>query len=214
MLHLFLSLILPVLAADAPPEPLDYTLLTHTVGIDSLRAGNHDASGMNDYVFVATMNGLLTTSEERNLPFDKRKKVPVDLGRFGATKIEALSTWRPDEKVHEVKELHIDGNGVRELVAKTMTELKVGEGDVCVEVEIQMLQRQKKLVVLHDDVPVAAASYFVIPPTKFDTPLRTNQALTISDDKGTLVKMGVHFEKPAVQGRAEPRVNPAPAPVK
>jgi hypothetical protein len=197
MLHLLLSLFLTALAADTAPEPLDYALLSHEISVDSLRAGNHDPSGTSEYVFAARMYGLLNSSEERNLAFDKRQKVAVELGKFGDTKMDALSIWKPDEKTKDVKELKIEGNGIRELVAKTMTDLKVGEGDVCVQVEVQLLQRKKKLLVLHDETPVAQTSYYVIPPTKFDAPLRTNQVLTISDDKGTLVKVGVRYEKPA-----------------
>lgn len=196
MLHFLLSLALTALAAETKPEPLDYALLTHTVGVDSLRAGNHDASGINEYVFAATMHALLNSSEERNMAFEKRKKVSTDLGHFGETKIEALSAWKADDKANDVKQVRIEGNGIRELVAKAMTELSVGEGDICVEVQVQMLQRKKKFLVLHDDVPIAQAKYFVIPPTKFDGPLRTDSTLTIADDKGTLVKVGVRYENP------------------
>lgn len=186
-------------AESAAPkdEPLDYTLLTHTVAIDTLRAGSHDPSGVNEYVFQATMYGLLNSSEERNKPFADRKKVTVELGTFGDTTIESLAVWRADEKAKDVKELGVEGNGIRELAARAMQEFKVQEAELCVMVELVMLERQKKWLVLKDDQVVAKTSYYPIPPTKFDTPIRTNQQLLITDDKGTNVKVGVRYEHPA-----------------
>src|SRR5689334_5809516 len=113
--------------AKSTAEPLDYTTITHTLSIDSLRAGSHSETGTNDYDFRVTMYGLLNSSEERNLPFDQRKKIPVELGSFGDTKIDSLAIWKPDEKAKDYKELKIDGNAVRELAAKTMSEFKVLE---------------------------------------------------------------------------------------
>ncbi len=204
----------PALAADPPAakpaasaepavrkdvnEPLDYSTLSHSLSIESLRAGSHDESGTNDYVFKATMFGLLNSSEERNLPFQQRKKVTVELGPFGDTKIESLAIWKPDEKAKDFKELKVDGNAVRELAAKTMGDFKVQEGDVAVMVEVAMFSKHKKLFFFFgDEQQIATASYYPIPTTKYDTPLRTNQLLTITDDKGTNVKIAVRYEKPA-----------------
>ena len=188
---------------DAAGEPLDYGLLSHVVSIESLRAGSHDPSGHNSYVFKATLYALLNSSEERNLDFSKRKQIAVDLGQFGATTIDSLAFWHADEKVHDVKELKIEGNEIRELAARTMTELKVQEGEVAMMVEVVMLKKNKKFFFFGEDAAIAKASYYPIPQTKFDTPLRTNQTLVISDDKGTNVKLVVRYEKPAVSAKTK-----------
>ena len=187
----------PSLAADRVTEPLDYSLLSHTIAVESLRAGNHDPSGANSYRFKATMYGRLNTAEERNLPPEKRKNLPVELGTFGDTKIDALSAWRADDKTKDVKEIRVEGNAVRELVAKVMTEFKASENEVEVEVDVEMLLRGKKFYVWGFDTPLAKTSYFIIAPTKFETPSRSNLALTITDDKGTLVKIDVRYDKQA-----------------
>jgi hypothetical protein len=184
-------------ADDGAAEPRDYSLLSHTIAIESLRAGNHEAAGVEAYAFSVTMRALLNTPEERNLAPDKRKSVPVEIGVFGETKMDALSAWKPDDKTPDVKEIRIEGNGVRELVAKAMTELKASEDSVCVEVTIGLVQKRKKFLLLADDVALAETAYFIIPPTKFDGPSRTNAPLTIKDDKGTLVRIGVRYDKPA-----------------
>lgn len=186
------------IAAKTTPEPLDYTTVTHTLSIDSLRAGNHSDTGTNEYTFTVTMYGLLNSSEERNLPFEQRQKIPIELGSFGDTKIDSLAIWKPDEKAKDYKEFKIDGNAVRELAAKTMGEFKVQEDAVAIMVDVSMFVKKKKLFFFGDDQQVAKASYYPIPPTKFDGPMRTNQVLTISDDKGTNVKIAVRYEKPAV----------------
>lgn len=184
-------------ARDGAAEPLDYSTISHTLSIDTLRAGSHDESGINDYFFAVTMFGLLNSSEERNLPFDQRKKVTVDLGRFGDTKIESLAIWRPDEKSKDFKELKIDGNAVRELAARTMGEFKVKEGDVAIMVEVGLYTKHKKFFFFGDEQLIAKTDYYPIPTTKFDAPLRTNQMLGITDDKGTSVKIAVRYDKPA-----------------
>ena len=178
-------------------EPLDYSTLSHSLSIESLRAGSHDESGTNDYVFKVTMFGLLNSSEERNLAFDQRKKVTVELGPFGDTKIDSLAIWKLDEKAKDFKETRVEGNAIRELAAKTMGEFKVQEGDVAIMVEVAMYAKHKKFLFFGDEALIAKAAYYPIPPTKFDAPLRTNQVLSITDDKGTSVKIAVRYEKPA-----------------
>lgn len=185
------------LAADS--EPRDYQQLIHTLQVSSLRAGNHDPSGVNDYYFVATMYGLLNSSEERNLPLDKRKQLVVDLGSFGDTQIEALKAWQHDDKAQNPKQLRIEGNAIRELTARTMTEFNVAEADVAVMVEVALWERAKRFVFFGEDYKVGKVDYFPVPQTTFEqaASLRVDTTLTISDDKGTLVKLAVTYDNPA-----------------
>ena len=186
------------LAAPDGTEPLDYALLKHTVSIDQLRAGAHSAKGTNSYTFAVTLVGLLNAAEERNLDFEKRKKVVVDLGTFGDTSIVSLAGWKPDAKVKDFKVLTIDGQAIRELVAQTMTEFKAPESEVLVQVDISMIIKKKKWLLLKADEAVAKVSYAPIPATKFESALRTNQDLLIADEQGTFVKLAVRYEKPTV----------------
>jgi hypothetical protein len=185
----------PAPGKSAAPEPLDYTTLTATIGIDSLRAGSHDPSGSNDYYFTVKVYALHNTAEERNLPFEKRKTLTVDLGTFGDTKIDALAIWKPDEKLKNFKEQKIDGNTLRELAARAMQEFGAQEPEIAVLVEIAMFERNKRFFFFGEDTAVAKTSFYPIPPTKFDAPLRTNQTLVITDDKGTQVKLTVTYAK-------------------
>jgi len=178
-------------------ESLDYTTLSQLIFITSLRAGTHTESGKNHYYFAAVMYGLLNSPEERNSEFSKRKKLAVELGNFGDTKIDALAVWLPDEKAKNIKEFHIDGNAIRELAARTMTEFKVPEGAVAVQVEIAMFLHNKKFIFFGEDKLLAKTLYYPISQTKFDTPLRTNQTLTITDDFGTDVKLAIRYDHPA-----------------
>lgn len=181
-------------AATRPDAPLNYVTLTHKLAIDSLRAGSHDESGTNSYFFDVKMYALLNSPEERNAAFDARQKLVVELGAFGDTQIESLALWTPDEKLKNFKELKIDGNGLRELAARAMTEFKVPESSLAIMIEVVMYERAKKFIFFGDDTLVAKASYFPIPQTKFDKPLRANQSLSITDDKGTQVAVAVRYE--------------------
>jgi len=202
------------LAAPSEVEPLDYTLLTHSLNIELLRAGAHSAKGTNTYTFVLSLVGLLNSSEERNLDFDKRKKKVVDLGVFGDTSIQSLAVWKPDAKLKDFKEIKIDGQVIRELVAQMMTTFNVPESEVRAQVDISMVIKKKKWLVLNADEQVAKASYAPVPATKFEAGLRSNQDLVIEDNQGTFVKIAVRYDKPAVDPQAKgPKVD-ANAPAK
>jgi hypothetical protein len=181
-------------------SPLDYRTLSHTVSVEFLRAGSHDPSGVNQYYFQARMLGLINSSEERNTETAKRKQVVVELGTFGETTIDSLAYWRPDEKAQQIKELKIDGDAIRELSARVMQEFKAQENDVAVLVSISLFEKAKQWIFFGEDTYVGRAEYFPIPQSKFDTPLRTDSTLAVADDKGTLVKLRIHYDTQA--GRA------------
>ena len=188
----------PTIEADA----LDYETLSQVLAIESLRAGSHAGKEPQDYVFEVSMFGLLSTPEERQMEFARRKQLREVLGRFGGTHMEPLAIWRPDEKLKDYKEFKIAGRAIRELVARAMQEFSVKEAEIMVRVEVAMLRRIKRYLVLGDDARVAAVTYDPIPATKFDVPMRTNQPLAISDERGTVVKLALRYETPAVRPKA------------
>ncbi len=196
----------PLLAAT--PDPIAYDTLSHRIIIESLRAGSHDPGGTNDYLFKVEMIALLNTAEERNLEAAQKKKKSVALGSFGETKLLSLARWDKDEKNPEAKSLKVDGDKIRELVAQTMQELKVREDDIMVQVTINMFVKQKKHYVLTEEIPVGETTYYPIPPTKFDAPLRVNQKLTITDPKSAVVKFSVNYDTPASKPESEPNKKP------
>jgi hypothetical protein len=197
ILFFYFTVFLSKAAFAETPEPIIYDTLSHKIIIDSLRAGSHDPSGTNDYFFKADMMALLNSAEERNLEDAKKKKKVSNLGNFGETNLLSLGRWDKDEKNPDAKSLKIDGDKVRELVAQTMQELKVGEDDIMVQVLITMVLKQKKHYVLTEEVLVGQAHYYPIPPTKFDSPLRVDQNLSIADPKGVLVKIAIKYNNPA-----------------
>ena len=183
----------PVKASEPHPEPLNYTKLTHTINIPTLRAGSHDDKGTSEYYFKVELIALVNTPEERNIPMEKRKKNSVDLGSFGETNIESLAYWTEDGKKGDTKNLTIEGNTIREIAAKTMRLYNIVESDLAIMVEIKLFKKQKKFFFFGDDTALASTVYYPIPPTKFDGQLRANQSLTITDTLGTMVKIDVKY---------------------
>lgn len=179
---------------QALQEPLNYASLSHTVSLRTLRAGSHDDSGASEYYFSVELFTLINTAEERNLSQEKRKKMSLVLGQFGETSIESLAFWNEDVKKGDIKSFNIDGNTIRELAAKTLRSFSIQETELTVMIEISMYKKQKKMLLFGDDVKLATTSYFPIPPTKFDAPLRTNQMLTLVDNLGTMVKIAVQYK--------------------
>lgn len=178
----------------AAVEPLNYATLNHTVSIRTLRAGSHDDSGSSEYYFTVDLYTLVNTAEERNLTLEKRKKMMLNLGQFGETSIDSLAFWNEDLKKGEIKSFSVDGNTIRELAAKTLRSFSIQESDLTAMIEISMYKKQKKMFFFGDNIKLAATSYYPIPPTKFDAPIRTNHTLTLVDTMGTMVKLAIQYK--------------------
>lgn len=175
-----------------PPTYHDYDNLDHTLSVQSLRAGSHDPSGTNDYYFTANMYTLINSSDERNLDFDKRKKIPLELGTFAETKLESLKVWKPENKDDTNKSLAIAGDAIRKLAAQSMQEFNITEAEVAVMVEVKMFEKAKKYFFLGEDTLIAKTEYFPISQTKFEKTADTE--LTLQDEKGTNVILAVKYK--------------------
>lgn len=180
---------------STPGEPLDYGTLSHKLTIELLRAGSHDSSGTNNYYFQAILVGLLNATDERNLPLDKRKKIEIDLGFFANTTLDALNLWRPSEKPDSAKEIAVDGQQIRALVARVMSEMKVQESDVSIMLTLNLFEKEKILGFFGKDRMVATTSFYPVPPPLFESLFRTNTTLHMADDKGLEAKIAVRFDQ-------------------
>jgi hypothetical protein len=178
--------------ASSPSNPTDYSLLSHDLEISMVRAGTHNGEKTNQYQFKVTAYGLINSPEEKGKEIARRKKVQSDLGIFGDTTLEPLAFWRQDEKSKSSKQFHVDGKVLRELVAKTMTELQIQESQVGVQTDVALIAKRKKYFVLNDDQVIATISFNPLIPTPVGTNI-PDQAFTMTDDKGTLVKLQVRF---------------------
>ena len=178
----------------ASPTHHDYDSLDHVLSIQSLRSGSHDPSGTNDYYFTAVMHTLINSSDERNMEFEKRKKITLDLGKFAETQLDSLKTWKPDGKTDGGKSLPVSGDAIRKLAAQSMQEFKITEAEIAVMIEIKMFEKAKKYFFLGEDTLIAKSEYFPISQTKFEKTADTE--LTLQDDKGTHVILGIHYKTP------------------
>ena len=194
---LFCILASPLLANVSTPrsessEPLDYSTMTHEITIEMLRAGAESGAKQNEYKFIATGYGLINSPEEKALDFAKRKKVTIELGRFGETKMDALAIWRADDKAKDFKQFHVDGKAIRDLVAKSMSELKIPESEVIIQTDVSMIAKKKKYFLLPDEQIVATISYL---PLSDRAAAESQKSFVLTDDKGTYVKLSVRYKK-------------------
>ena len=184
----------------APAETLiNYGQLGHAIRLSELRAGNHDDSGVNDYYFEVKVFGLIASQEEKKLEMKERKKIPVDGGQFGSIQITALSHW---EKTEPRPEINISGETVRDLVARTMKQFSVGEAEVAVLIEVEMLERNKRYMFFGEDRSIGKTSYYLIPETFPHRPATKDLKLSITDTLGTAVGLEVAFKINNAEGDA------------
>ncbi|MBM4250761.1 MAG: hypothetical protein FJ146_02195 [Deltaproteobacteria bacterium] len=184
----------------SPSEPTDYTLLSHDLDVTVIRAGAHNGEKPNNYVFKVTAYGLSNVPEEKAKDLKERKKVTAELGTFGETKLDPLAYWRQDSKVKDLKQLRVDGKAVRDLVAKTMSELQISENQVAIQTDISLIAKRKKYYVLNDDQVIATVSFTPLVKTGAGV-TSSDQSFTMTDDKGAVAKLNVHFSSTA--GTAE-----------
>jgi hypothetical protein len=181
-------------------EMRDYTLFDHEISIQTMRAGNNDPSGKNEYYFKVTIFGILNSLSEREKKLEERKKLQQEVGVFGSMQLDALSFWRP-QKPDEAPSLPISGDLIRDITARMMTEHKVFEWDIAQQITIDLYEANKKFVFFGEDVLIGSAKYFPIPQTKFDTPQRTNLELEINDPQGAAIKIHVKYKDPILSSR-------------
>ncbi|MCX6105598.1 MAG: hypothetical protein NTY08_07185 [Proteobacteria bacterium] len=173
-------------------EPLDYATMTHEITIEMLRAGTESGAKQNEFQFIVTGYGLINSPEEKSLDLAKRKKVTIELGRFGETKMDALTIWRADDKARDFKQFHVDGKAIRDLVAKSMNELKIPEREVIIQTDVSLIAKKKKYFLLPDEQIVATISYL---PLSDATAAEQQKSFILTDDKGAYVKLSVRYKK-------------------
>ena len=184
---------------------LNYSTLDHKIVLDYLRAGNHDAKGVNNYYFKVVFIGLLDDEKEHLLDFDKKRKVEEEYSRFGEMQLPAFKNYEVDAKGKNVVSLEVEGDALRELVRKVMNKLApdkkhhIPEDKVAVLVKIQLFEQEKKYWVLDNDHQISELSYFAIPFGTSDKVLYQDQHLIMSDKKGLRAIINVLYDKNVVK---------------
>ncbi|MFK7822952.1 MAG: hypothetical protein AB8G05_02270 [Oligoflexales bacterium] len=184
---------------------LNYSTLDHKIALDYLRAGNHDAKGINNYYFKVMFVGLIDDEKEHLLSFDKKRKVEEEYLRFGEMQLPAFKNYEVDSKGKNIVQLVVEGDALRELVRKVMNDLApdkkhhIPEYKVAVQVKIQLYEQEKKYWVIDDDRQISELSYFAIPFATSDKVLYQDQHLVMSDKKGLRAILNVLYDKNVVK---------------
>ena len=182
-----------LLAQAEEMSPIDYEKLGFSVALKTLRAGNHDEKGQNDYYLRAVLLGLPALKEEAKKPLAERKKSESKLGEFAELKIPNLKYWQADKKPNLQFIQQVSGQKIRELVGETMRTYKINEEFVAILYKIEMYERNKLGGLIGQDTLVGESKFFIIPESIPRTAKMEEQTLQISDTLGLRVELLVSF---------------------
>ena len=185
----------------ANSELIDYQLVSHNVYLDKFRSGNHDADGNGEYDIRVDFFALINSESERKKEFKDREKMHFAGEMFGEIKIPNLSYWKPDTDEKEAMKVRITGDSIRAKLSQAMQQLQKKENELIFAVRLTLVEKNVKYWFFGDDKDLMSTMYYPIPPTKYDTPLRVNQNLTMKDDNGTLVVLKVVYDNPVTENR-------------
>ncbi|MBC7662079.1 MAG: hypothetical protein H7249_20480 [Chitinophagaceae bacterium] len=177
----------------AEDKPIDYQTLDLTLALTSLRAGNHDSSGTNNYYFQTKLYGLPVLKEEIKKPLADRKKSESDLGKFAEIKIDSLKYWAPEKKPGNTQ-LTIAGDKMRALVAETMRTQNVSEDQTSLICVVTMYEMNKKFGWIGTDIKVGEVSFDIIPESLPHAVRLENKTLSITDKQGTFVEIKLEYK--------------------
>jgi len=152
------------LASDSLESMLDYEKMTHAIEVESLRSGNQDPDGENEYVFKLEIIGIaknLPKKEEKAEEEENEQKkeestlreVKEELGEIGEIKIKTLSLLKQDEGDEAKKSIKISGDKIREIISKVMNQYGVTEKDTGVSIRIGRFKSEATII---DDNVVTA----------------------------------------------------------
>lgn len=184
-------------ALVAQESLIDYSKLSHSIALDVLRSGNHDPDGVGEYDIRVDYFTLVNSEEERKKEFKQRQKYHASGDNFGDINIPNLSYWTPEKDEKEQKKVRVEGDKIRSILSKSMQDLKKKESELTFAVRLTLVEKNVKYWFFGDDKDLLSVFYYPIPPTKYDTPIRVNQNLTMNDDNGTVVELKVIYDKPA-----------------
>lgn len=183
-------------SADVDPSnlkgsdlPVEYKKFSHSILVESFRGGSYEKDGISRYYFRVSIIATQVNKTEG----DSGKKIVTPVGSFGEMSLKSLDIWKRDEKSKAANhELRIDGDLIRDAVARAMLDWLVPESDVQISVLVELWRHAKKFGLLGEDVKIAEATYRLI-PSGIDVPTESS-SLVLSDDKGSSVRIRTKFD--------------------
>jgi len=189
-------------------EPVDYDLLAHQIKVKSLRAGNHDAKGLNEYYFSIELFAMVNSQEERALDISERKKLTHPLAETPVVKIENLSIWRPEEGEQAALYVTVAGPTLRQVVSEAMRHFEILERDVSLYIEIKMFEKEKWLMFFGEDQFISSVGYYLVHSAEIERPERENFQLRMSDELGSRVELAIEYKTPITPRGQEAAARP------
>jgi hypothetical protein len=208
------------LAADQPAAPaanvepaastgkyedlVNFSLLDHTLSLTSIRSGNQDSSGTNQYYFTTQLIGAVGSMSDAK----SEESVLGEEQTIGALELKALTHWEANPKEGRQVVTEITGDELRNLTSQVMQKFSVDERNVFVGVQVRLYESNKKFRFFGDDILVAKVVYFPIPKRGAFSKMRQDELLTLTDGKSTFVTLATKYKSPLVDSSKAPNAKP------
>lgn len=168
---------------------IDYKKLDHELMVTELRAGNHDAKGMNQYYFVTTLYAVKKDPDEKKLGLEKRVSLKKEYAQFGEIEMAALTTWTGEPKL----DMKLIGDDMRVLTTEAMRTWNLPEEKVALQVDVALYEKAKRFWFFGDDKLIGRMRYYIIPETTPHAAPRENRDLVLEDQWGTHLKLSIKY---------------------
>ena len=179
---------------------VDYSLLDHKISVSSLRGGNQDESGTNEYFFKAKIYGIKNPESAIAVDLKTAENIEKELGEFGDFTVDVLKDWDASNATADGLQLEVTGDLIRLLVSEAMRKFEIKEKETAIKVSLELFERNKRFMFFGEDTLVGKTEYYPVPASQYQIPARTNLKLEISEKTGTRVVIKVTYAKPLDQG--------------
>ena len=139
------GLSVPSFSMERHNHNFDYADLDHTIQVESLRSGNHDEDGKNEYAVRASLIVYKSKAIQLGSKGKSKKKIEImqeeKIDEISTIAIEVLKHWTPPKKDFENYSIRVTGDQVRKKVSQFMFKNNLEEKDVNYKISLSLVER-------------------------------------------------------------------------
>ena len=135
----------PSFSMEGSNHDFDYADLDHIIRVESLRSGNHDKDGQNEYAVRASLIVYKSKAIQLGSKGKSKKKIEImqeeKIDEISTIAIEVLKHWAPPKNNFENYSIKVTGDQVRKKVSQFMFENNIEEKDVNYKISLSLVER-------------------------------------------------------------------------